>query len=161
MLALIALGEAWEALGEKAWAARAYGSIIDLFPSRADLRRFAGGRLMRLGTGADGALDIVVDTFRHAVAAAPRPPGQPSLPRLRARSARAGPRRRSTRSSPGARARYPQNRFAGVDRILREDVGLIGAAWIRAEPSKRAKILERVRPGRRRRCRPSPRCASC
>ena len=49
VLALLALGEAWEAAGEPAAAARAYGSLIDLFPSRADLRRLAGERLERLG----------------------------------------------------------------------------------------------------------------
>ena len=33
MLGLLALGEAWEADGEPAAAARAYGSLIDLFPA--------------------------------------------------------------------------------------------------------------------------------
>ena len=49
ILALVALGEVSEARGDKAQAMRAYGSIIDLFPSRADLRRFAGERLERVG----------------------------------------------------------------------------------------------------------------
>src|SRR5690606_24917557 len=48
VLALLALGEAWERAGERGGAARAYGSLIDLFPSRADLRRLAGERLERL-----------------------------------------------------------------------------------------------------------------
>ena len=49
VLALIALGEAYEKKGARDAAARAYGSLIDLFPGRADLRRFAGERLERLG----------------------------------------------------------------------------------------------------------------
>src|SRR5579871_4778088 len=49
VLALVALGESYTALGAPADAARAYGSIIDLFPGRADMRRFAGERLEGLG----------------------------------------------------------------------------------------------------------------
>ncbi len=45
VLALVGLGEALEASRDRAAAARAYGSIIDLYPTRADLRRFAGERL--------------------------------------------------------------------------------------------------------------------
>ena len=44
VMALVALGEAFEARGQIRSAARAYGSIIDLFSSRADLRRMAGER---------------------------------------------------------------------------------------------------------------------
>ncbi len=50
--ALLALGETLEAKGETAMAARAYGSIIDLFPGRAEMQRFAAGRLLRLDTAA-------------------------------------------------------------------------------------------------------------
>ena len=42
-------------------------------------------------------------------------------------------------------ARYPVDRYRGVQRILREDVGLIGAAWAAAEPARDAEIRERVR----------------
>ncbi len=42
VLALLALGESLAAGGEPATAARAYGSLIDLYPWRADLRRHAG-----------------------------------------------------------------------------------------------------------------------
>ena len=45
VLALIGLGDALEATHALGEAARIYGSIIDLYPSRADLRRFAGERL--------------------------------------------------------------------------------------------------------------------
>src|SRR4029077_13914624 len=47
--ALIGLGDALEAKGSYPTAARVYGSIIDLFPGRADMRRFAGERLERVG----------------------------------------------------------------------------------------------------------------
>lgn len=63
VLALLALGEVWEKAGETAAAARAYGSLIDLFPSRADLRRLAGERLERLG---ETGLELAIDTYRKA-----------------------------------------------------------------------------------------------
>jgi len=63
-LALIALGEALEAGGKRGAAARAYGSLIDLYPSRADFRRFAAGRLERLGRG---ALRLSEDSYRKAL----------------------------------------------------------------------------------------------
>ncbi|HWU87815.1 MAG TPA: VIT and VWA domain-containing protein, partial [Kofleriaceae bacterium] len=67
VLALIGLGEVLEARGERESAARMYGSIIDLFPGRADLRRFAGERLARL----PHAGELAIDTFRRAVADRP------------------------------------------------------------------------------------------
>src|SRR6185295_19213518 len=77
VLALVALGECWEGLGHVAQAARAYGSIIDLFPGRADMRRFAGERLERL-RGA-GALALAVDTYRKAVEQRPDHPASHRL----------------------------------------------------------------------------------
>ena len=74
VLALLALGEAWEAAGEKAAAARAYGSLIDLFPSRVDMRRLAGERLERLGERGARAGD------RHLSQGRPRPAGPPHGP---------------------------------------------------------------------------------
>jgi predicted Zn-dependent protease len=71
VLALLALGEAWEAAGERNAAARAYGSLIDLFPSRADLRRLAGERLERLD---DAGRELAIDTYQKAVAERPDHP---------------------------------------------------------------------------------------
>ena len=58
-------------------AARAYGSIIDLFPGRADLRRFAGERLERVRGAA--ALALAIDTFRKAVEQRPDHPASHRL----------------------------------------------------------------------------------
>ncbi|MEO8706268.1 MAG: VIT domain-containing protein [Kofleriaceae bacterium] len=63
--ALLALGESLEARGATALAARAYGSIADLFPNRADLLRACGERLDRLQTGKTRAL--AVDVYRRAL----------------------------------------------------------------------------------------------
>ncbi len=102
VLALVALGEASEALGQKTTAARAYGSIIESLPlprRPAPLRRgtpFAarprGRRRVRSGA-------------RHLPAGgdrAPRPPREPPLLCLRA-----GPR-----GSPRGRLRGPPRRRA-------------------------------------------------
>ena len=141
VLALLALGEAWEAAGEKSGAARAYGSLIDLFPSRADLRRLAGERLERLG---DAGLDLAIDTYRKAVL---ERPDHPSGHRLLAWALlRAGHTQQAFEAmEKGIEQHYPGGRFLGVDRVLREDLGLLAADWLRAEPKRRTEVLDRLR----------------
>jgi hypothetical protein len=140
VLGLLALGEAWEAAGEPAAAARAYGSLIDLFPSRADLRRLAGERLEHLG---EAGLPLAIDTYRKAVA---QRPDHPSGHRLLAWALlRAGRYAEAFAAlEQGLDQKYPGGRFAGVDRVLREDLGLLGSAWLQAEPSHRAEVLDRL-----------------
>ena len=141
VLALVALGEAWEALGDPAAAARAYGSIIDLFPGRADLRRFAGERLERVRSAA--ALALAIDTFRQAVEQRPDHPASHRL--LGFALLKAGhPREAFEALAVGVAQKYPAGRFAGVDRILREDLGLAAAAWIRVEPARAREIEARL-----------------
>jgi hypothetical protein len=140
LLALVALGEAWEAAGDAAGAARAYGSLIDLFPGRADLRRYAGERLERLG---EAGLALAADTY--AKAALDRP-DHPSGHRLLAWALlRAGRHEEAFAAlETGLDQRYPEGRFAGVDAILRQDLGLLAAAWLRAEPQRRDEVLARL-----------------
>jgi tetratricopeptide (TPR) repeat protein len=135
LLALVALGTALEAAGDLATAARAYGSIIDLFPARADLRRFAGVRLEAIAA----ALELAIDTFAKA---AEQRADHPASHRLLAFSLlRAGkPEKAFEAIAKGIARPYPSGRFAGVDRILREDAGLIAAAWAKAEPSRKGEI---------------------
>ncbi len=139
LLALVALGEALEAKGEVATAARAYGSIIDLFPARADLRRFAGVRLERLA----GVGELAADTFAKA---AEQRPDHPASHRLLAFSLlRLGKLEQAFAAiSAGVQQAYPDGRFRGVDRILREDAGLVAAAWVKAEPKRKAEILSKL-----------------
>jgi tetratricopeptide (TPR) repeat protein len=141
VVALIALGEALEAVGKPRAAARVYGSLIDLFPARADLRRYAGQRLERLG---DVGLALAIDTYREAVE---QRPDHPNSHRLYAYAlVRAGRAREAFDAIvAGAERTYPGGRFAGVDRILRDDVGLVAAAWIAAEPALASTIAERVK----------------
>lgn len=65
--AVLGLGEALEARGDTARAARAYGSIMDLYPNRADLLRAAGERLDRLAD----ARSMAIDAYRRSVAERP------------------------------------------------------------------------------------------
>jgi tetratricopeptide (TPR) repeat protein len=137
VLALVALGEAYEASKDPARASRAYGSIVDLFPSRADMRRFAGVRLERVA----GGLDLALDTFEKAAA---QRPDHPHSYRLVAYAHlkkneydKAFDAIVSARKWP-----YGDDRFPGVDKILREDLGIIAAAWIKAEPKRAAEIAQ-------------------
>ncbi|MBK9758363.1 MAG: AgmX/PglI C-terminal domain-containing protein [Nannocystis sp.] len=140
VLALVALGEALEAAGDPSAAARAYGSIIDLFPARADLRRYVGGRLERLGSL---GLDLAIDTFAQAVEQRPDHPASHRLYAFAlAKAGRAAEAFAAIRV--GLEQKYPGGRFAGVDRILLEDAGLLGAAWLAAEPSKEPEIRRAI-----------------
>ncbi len=132
VLALLALGEALEAVGDRKTAARAYGSIIDLFPSRADLRRYVGGRLERLG---ELGLELAIDTYAEAVA---QRPDHPASHRLYAFALAKAGRHADAFAAirKGIAQDYPWGRFAGADRILREDAALLLAAWQAADPAK-------------------------
>ena len=65
VVALIGLGTALEAARDDVGAARIYGSLIDLFPGRADLRRFAGEPLERVADRDPAVRGLIVDTYRR------------------------------------------------------------------------------------------------
>lgn len=136
VLALVALGEVYEARQERRQAARAYGSIIDLFPGRADLRRFAGSRLERLIE----SLELATDTF--AKAALDRP-DHPSSHRMLAYALlkQGKPGDAFLAILAGVQRTYPSGRFAGVQRILLEDAELIAAVLLKKAPNRRDEIL--------------------
>ncbi len=140
VMALVALGEALEGAQEKASAARAYGSIVDLFPARADLRRFAGERLERLG--AAGASEAI-DTFTKAELERPDHPEGHRLVAY-ARLRQGDFEGAFAAAARGKSQPYPAGRFRGVDQILSEDLGLVAAAWIKAEPGRREEILGKL-----------------
>ncbi|MBL9103942.1 MAG: hypothetical protein JNL82_23565 [Myxococcales bacterium] len=129
-LALLALGEAAEAKGDMVLAARAYGSLIDLFPGRTDIRRMAGERLEALG---EPGLALAIDTYKQAVA---QRPDHPASHRLYAFALLKAGRHAEAFAAAlaGSRQSYPWGRFAGVSQILQEDLRLIAAAWQAARP---------------------------
>jgi hypothetical protein len=142
VMALVALGEALEASSDEATAARAYGSIIDLFPSRADLRRMAGERLERLRD--TSALELAADTYAKALEERPDHPSSHRMLAFALLKEKEYARAFDV-AMQGLAHGYPGGRFAGVEQVLREDLGLIGAAWAHAEPDQREAIAARVR----------------
>jgi tetratricopeptide (TPR) repeat protein len=137
VLALVGLGEVLEAKKDLAQAARMYGSIIDLFPGRADLRRFAGERLERVG---ESARALAVDTYRRAVE---ERPDHLSGHRLLAYALLRNGQHAEALDAilRGIKQKYPDDRFAGGMRVLVEDAGLIAAAYVAAHPDKKADIV--------------------
>src|SRR5688500_177912 len=126
VLALIGMGEVLEKQRDLAKAARIYGSIIDLFPGRADLRRFAGERLERIGGSARA---LAIDTYRRAVE---ERPDHMTGHRLLAYALLRHDQHAEAFAAilKGVAQRYPEGRFAGGMRVLSEDAGLIGAAYL-------------------------------
>ncbi|OJY24564.1 MAG: hypothetical protein BGO98_16800 [Myxococcales bacterium 68-20] len=142
VLSLVALGEVFEAKSDLKSAARAYGSILELFSFRADSRRFAGERLERLADAR--ALALAVDTYGKA---AEQRPDHPASHRLYAFALlKQGEHEKAFEAmKTGATRTYPRGRFRGVDRILKEDLGLIAAAWSHAQPSRAGEIGAKLR----------------
>lgn len=142
VLALIALGECLEAKGQNREAARAYGSLIDLFPGRADLRRFAGTRLQSLG---NEGLSLAVDTFGKAVEQ--RPDHVSSHRFLAMALARQGNYAGAFQAlEKGLSRDYPDGRFRSYERILKDDLSIIGAAWVAKTPNQKPAIEKRLLP---------------
>jgi hypothetical protein len=141
VMALVALGEALEAKGQIRSAARSYGSIIDLFSSRADLRRMAGQRLERLAT--PFAASLAADSYAQAVRQRPdHPAGHRLLAYARLRTGDVVGAFDAIEA--GLRRGYPEGRFAAARKILGDDMGLIGAAWVKQDPSKRDEVVRRL-----------------
>jgi len=131
VLALIALGEALEANGHKEEAARAYGSIIDLFPMRPEMRRLAAARLERLGTSTRW---LVVDSYGRALR---RQSDDPSSHRLLGYALlRSGYFREALETLVSGFAwASADERSQTMARVLYDDIGLVAAAWIAARPA--------------------------
>ena len=141
IMALVALGESYEARGDVKTAARAYGSILELFSFRADSRRFAGERLERLAD--PSAVKLAADTYGKA---AEQRPDHPASHRLHAFTLlKAGEYEKAFEAmKKGSMRTYPVGRFRGVDRILKEDLGLIASVWAAAAPARRNEIMTRL-----------------
>jgi len=133
-IALVALGQAYEAAGDKDRATRAYGSLADLYPERAEMLRAAAVRIARVRPGDP----IAIDLLRRAVSERPDQPSSHHL--LCLELLRAGkPEAAFEAAANGAKRRY-ELRYAGVSDLLASDLGLAAAAWAQAEPAKRDMI---------------------
>ncbi len=141
VLALVALGEAYEAIEEPIQAARAYGSLIDLFPSRADLRRFAGNLLERVG---DKGLDLAVDTYLAAVEQRPdHPSGFHNLAMALAARGQYDDALAAIERARTSRSKWRNS--AGIDRILNDDERIIKAVKQHASGADKSAIAPSLR----------------
>ncbi|MFN8609097.1 MAG: VIT domain-containing protein [Vulcanimicrobiota bacterium] len=138
VLALVALGRSLQSAGQIREAARAYASIVDLYPGRADLRRYAGALLESLKDQR-----LAIDTYRQAWQ---QRPDHPSGARMLAYGlVKANRLQEAFQVLETALARkYPEGRFADVQEILRDDLGMVAAALIARDPDLGPKILKKL-----------------
>lgn len=139
VLALVALGRSLQAAGQLKEAARAYGSIIDLYPGRADLRRYAGALLETLNQ----SNALAIDSFSQAVQ---QRPDHPSGARMLAYSLlKAGRLEEAFQVLEKALNRkYPDGRFADVQEILQDDLGMVAAALIAKDPDQGPRLIKKL-----------------
>jgi tetratricopeptide (TPR) repeat protein len=130
--ALIGLGEALEARGSLVLAARAYGSIIDLYPDRTELVRAAGERLDRIS----GARSLAIDAYRRAIR---ERPDQLSTYRLLAYDLMLDGQVEAL--DVITKAMQQPMLHASQRTILDEDAGLISSYLLARVPDAKAKVL--------------------
>jgi hypothetical protein len=140
VLAIVALGEALEASDKPSWAARAYGSIIDMYPSRADLRRYAGERLDRIAHAA--ARGLASDSYARAKA---QRPDHPTSHRLYGYALLKQGAYEAAFDAVAEGLPHCTGRFAAVQPILHSDLGIIAAAWNKHDPGARERIASRLK----------------
>jgi len=126
--AILALGEALEAIGAGNLAARAYGSIADLYPNRAELLRAAGERLDRIA----GARTLAIDFYRRAVR---ERPDHASTYRLLAWALFRANRADEALDVLTEGLKHAQR--DSVQQILAEDASIIAANIVARQPARR------------------------
>ena len=136
LAAIVALGEALEARGAVGLAARAYGTILDRFPDRVELVRYAGERLDRLGPAGRAR---ALDAYQQAVA--DRPDQATGYRLLAIAQVRAGDLEGALTTLERGLGRAPSD---GIRTILRGDLGLVGAALAARAPDRRAELAARL-----------------
>lgn len=141
VMALVALGEALEANDRPEQAARAYGSIVDLYPGRADMRRLAAARLERLG---EAYTWLVLDSYGRALE---ERYDDPAGHRLYAYALlRAGYYKESFGALvDGLAWARAEPKTRGLEPVLLADLGLVAAAWIHRWPEQEAYVREALR----------------
>ncbi len=141
LLALCALGEALLANGHYKLAARAFASILDLYPSRADMHRVAAGYLARLG---ETGKALGLDALRFANER--RPDHAHGLRLLAMQMAVDGQEKAAIELLLRGLAEGQQQdnvgvaRFAAARELLRHEAGVIAAAWLARQPDASREI---------------------
>jgi tetratricopeptide (TPR) repeat protein len=133
LASLIGLGEALEAAGALDAAARAYGSIIDLYPNRFELVRAAGERFDRLGRR-----ELAVDAYKRSLK---ERPDQLSTYRLLAFALfRTGKADEALDRLLEARSKASSS----VREVMLQDAKVIAASIAAKEPSRRGALEKRL-----------------
>lgn len=151
LLGYVALGDALRRDGKSEEAARAYGSLIDLFPGRADIRRFAGNLLEAIDTDAARALGL--DSYGVAVRdRADHPTGWLMRAVAEARAGRLADAIRTM--DEGLRAPRRSGNFPAWERTAKELMAVLAGAATEddsKDPDGLIEILRRhgVRPDRK------------
>lgn len=147
VLALVALGRSLQANQLPDDAARAYGALIDLYPMRADLRRFAGNLLESLGKGGSS---LATDSYGKAKDDRPDHPSVYIM--LAVRQLQDGKALAALDTLDAClKAERRGGNFGGVERIATELMGIAAAAALAQAPeAERAaltsKLQDRLRP---------------
>src|SRR4029079_16557043 len=99
-----------------------------------------GERLERLGKAQRA---LIIDTYRRAVEERPdHPTGHRMLAYAPLRDGQYAAAFAAILD--GIDRQYPENRFAGAERVLAEDVGMIGAAYVAHAPGKRDDVMAQL-----------------
>jgi tetratricopeptide (TPR) repeat protein len=140
LMALVAVGEVAQARGQLELAARAFGSIAELHPSDAAMLRFAAGRLEALG---GGEIPLSIDVLQEAERQRPdHPSSHQALAWALARRGRFA--EAFDALARGYDNAYPGGRFLSARAELGEELRIVAAAWLRAQPKRRATIEARL-----------------
>lgn len=115
----VARGEAYEAKGDLANAARAYASLAELWPERSELLRAAAVRLDKMHPGDP----LAVTLLRRAVAARPDQPSGHHL--LGLTLLRAGDKDGARAAFEAGLTRRYELRYAGVSDLFTQDLMLL------------------------------------
>ncbi len=132
------LGEAFEASGDVERAARAYGSLADLYPELAEMLRAAAVRIDRARPGDATALSLL----RHARDDRPDQPSSHHL--LGLTLLRAGKFAAAFEALAGGLGRTYEARYQGATDLLRSDLRLAAMAWSTSDPLRAAEIARRM-----------------
>ncbi|HSO34044.1 MAG TPA: AgmX/PglI C-terminal domain-containing protein, partial [Labilithrix sp.] len=131
VIALLALGEALDAAALPALAARAYGSIADLYPHDAAMLRVAAGRLEALGVE---SLPLAIELWRRAKDDRPDHPAAHHA--LALALLRAGAYAEALDTLEAALARTFAARFGLAHGVLGRTHAFVASAWRAADPSQ-------------------------
>lgn len=141
ILPYISLGHALIAADRPEEAARAYGSLIDLEPTQAGARRFAGALLESLDDGA--GLELAIDSYRKARDIQPDQPT--SHEALALALARDGQLQAAVNVLVDALGRtYAEDRYGDAVPLMRAELASLAAAAILASPESRPEVLSQL-----------------